>query len=87
MDVVLRLVKAAEHVRGGTDQRIIARLVRRELSDTATNCQLLLFAKRALLTSQKKVPARPLDCTYWALILAMSGVSYETSSRFEESYE
>ena len=37
-------------------------------------------------TSKKKVPARPLDCTYWAFSFAMLGVSYETSSRLDESY-
>ena len=94
--MVLRLVERAEHARGGVDERVGVPLVVGELS--GENARKLAAAPvppenggydldGALRTSQKKAPARPLDCTYCALSLAILGVSNETNSRFDASYE
>ena len=94
MDVVLALVEGPVHAHGGVDEGAGALLVRRELQTNECQCQHVCSPLpspdddgNSMLTSQKNVPARPLDWTYWALSFAMLGVSYEINSRFEESYE
>ena len=78
-----RLIQLTESRTSGLNERLGAHLVGRELGYSFGSEDMMSILTQH--TSQNMHPPSELDATYSALILTISGTSYETSSRLTGS--